>query len=354
MEAARFILICLAGWMNRNQQDVIEYLREEVRVLKDHLGPKRLRFTDDQRGRLARKAKKIRLGKLKEIAAIVTPQTLLAWHRRLIAKKYDSSSKRVGRPRTQVSITELIVRLAQENRTWGYSSNDGALLNLGHDVGRSTIARILKKAGIEPAPSRKRGMTWSEFLKSHWNVLAATDFFTTEVWTMRGLIRYHVLFVIRLATREVKIVGIVPEPYDEWMKQIARNLTEGFDGFLKGYKYLIHDRAPCFSKSFRGVLKDSGVKPIRLPRKSPNLNAFAERWVRTAKELCVHRMIFFGERSLRHALSETETFYNQERPHQGLENQIIHPEFNQPTIGGAIECRSRLGGMLNYYYHNAA
>jgi len=113
-----------------------------------------------------------------------------------------------------------------------------------------------------------------------------------------------------------------------------------------GYKYLIHDRAPCFSQSFRAVLKDSGVKPIRLPRKRPNLNAFAERWVRTAKELCVHRMIFFGERSL--------TFYNQKRPHQGLENQIIQPEFNQPTIGGAIECRSRLGGMLNYYYREAA
>ena len=156
MDAARFILICLAGWMNRNQQDVIEFLREEVRVLKEHLGPKRLRFTDDQRARLARKAKKIKFGRLREIASIVTPQTLLAWHRRMIARKYDSSTKRVGRPRTQVSITELLVRLARENHTWGYGSIDGALLNLGHDVGRSTIARVLKKAGIEPAPQRKR------------------------------------------------------------------------------------------------------------------------------------------------------------------------------------------------------
>ena len=149
---------------------------------------------------MARKAKKIQFGKLKEIASIVTPQTLLAWHRRLVAKKYDSSAKRMGRPRTKSSITELILRFAQENRTWGYGSIEGALLNLGHEVSRSTIARVLKKAGIEPAPERRRGMGWAEFLRSHWNVLAATDFFTAEVWTARGLIRYRVLFVIRLAT----------------------------------------------------------------------------------------------------------------------------------------------------------
>ena len=197
-------------------------------------------------------------------------------------------------------------------------------------------------------------MTWAEFLKRNWKVLAATDFFTTEVWTIRGLVRYHVLFVIRLATREVRIAGIIPEPNDAWMKQIARNLTDEIDGFLKGYRYLIHDRAPCFSETFRTRLKRGGVQSIRLPRKSPNLNAFAERWVRTAKELCVDRVIFFGERSLRHALTETETFYNQERPHQGLGNKIIQVEFNRPSTDGSVVCRSRLGGMLNYYYRKAA
>ena len=251
-------------------------------------------------------------------------------------------------------MTELIVRLARENRTWGYSSIDGALLNLGHDVGRSTIARVLKKAGIEPAPERKKGMSWSEFLKSHWNVLAATDFFTAEVWTVRGLIRCHVLFVIRLATREVKIAGIIPEPNDPWMQQIARNLTDGIEGFLNGYRYLIHDRAPSFSNSFRTVLKESGITSLRLPSKSPNLNSFAERWVRTAKELCVDRMIFLGERTLRHALAETETFYNRERPHQALENKLIKPELDRTATDGNIECRSRLAGMLNYYYRKAA
>jgi transposase InsO family protein len=334
----RFLLICLAGWMNRNQQLVIEYLREEVRVLKEQLGPKRLRFTDEQRARLARKAKRIQFGKLKQIASIVTPQTLLAWHRRLVARKYDSSAKRIGRPRTKTSITELVVRFAQENRTWGYGSIEGALLNLGHDVSRSTIARILKRAGIEPAPDRRKGMSWAEFLKSHWNVIAATDFFTTEVWTAHGLVRYHVLFVIRLATREVRISGIVPEPYDDWMKQTARNLTDGLDGFLTGCRYLIHDRSPSFSKAFRKILRDGGVKTIRLPRRSPNLNPFSERWVRTAKELCVDRMIFFGESSLRRAMAEVETYYNRERPHQGIGNTIILPEFDKPSKDGRIEC----------------
>jgi transposase InsO family protein len=354
MDPVRFIFICLAGWMNRNQQEVIEYLREDVRVLKEHLGPKRLRFTDEQRGRLVRKAKKIKFGKLKEIASIVTPQTLLSWHRRLVAKKYDSSAKRMGRPRTRSSITDLILRFAQENRTWGYGSIEGALLNLGNDVSRSTIARVLKKAGIEPAPDRKMAMSWAEFLKSHWELMAATDFFTAEVWTAYGLIRYHVLFVIRLATREVQIVGIVPDPYDNWMKQMARNLTDCLDGFLNGFKYLIHDRAPCFSKSFRAILRDAGVKTFRLPRRSPDLNPHAERWVRTAKELCVDRMIFFGESWLRKALSEVETFYNRERPHQGIANTIIIPEFDKPPNQGTIECRSRLGGMLNYYHRKAA
>ena len=354
MDPSRFILICLAGWINREQQAAIEYLREEIRVLKEHVGPKRLRFTDDQRRRLAAKAKKVKFGRLKEIANLATPQTLLDWFRRLVGAKYDSSEKRIGRPRTKVDIAELIVRFATENRHWGYGSIEGALLHLGHDVSRTTIARVMKKAGIEPAPLRKKGMTWAEFLESHWSVMAATDFFTTEVWTTRGLIRYHVLFVIRLATREVKIVGIVPEASDDWMKQIARNMTDCVDGFLKDYKYLIHDRGTQFSKAFKMILDGGGVKIVRLPRRSPNLNSFAERWVRTAKELCINRMIFFGEGSLRRALTEVEIFYNQERPHQGIGNKIIRPEFSEITTDGEVERRSRLGGLMNYYYREAA
>jgi len=247
-----------------------------------------------------------------------------------------------------------VVKFAKENSGWGYGSIEGALMNLGHDIGRSTIARILKQAGVPIAPKRNGQMSWDEFLGAHWEVMAATDFFTTEVWTMRGLVRYHVLFVIRLATREVKVVGIVPEPNGEWMKQIARNLVDCETGFLLGYKYLIQDRGTAFTKDFRKLLGDSGVRSIRLPRKSPNLNCYAERWVRSAKEMCVDRMIFFGEKSLKHAMSEVEIFYNQERPHQGLENKIIKPDFDEPMVEGDIECRSRLGGLMKYYFRKAA
>ena len=184
--------------------------------------------------------------------------------------------------------------------------------------------------------------------------MAATDFFTTEVWTARGLIRYHILFVIRLASREVKIVGIVPEPDGVWMKQIARNMTDCIDGFLKGCKYLIHDRSPLFSAEFKRILKGGGVNTIKLPRRSPNLNCYAERWVRTAKELCVELMIFFGEESLRKAMYEVEIFYNSERPHQGLENKLIKPKIEVIRKDGSIGCRNRLGGLMKYYYRKAA
>ena len=354
MDPLRFILICLAGWMNREQQAVIEYLREEIRVLREHIPKKRIPFSDEQRCRLARKARKVDFGKLGEIASLVTPETLLRWHRRFVEAKYDSSSKRIGRPRIKIDLNELIIRLANENRDWGYGSIEGALLHLGHDVSRSTIGRVLKSVGIEPAPNRKKGMTWSEFLRVHWEVMAATDFFTTEIWTSSGLVRYHVLFVIRLATREVKIIGIIPEPHNEWMKQMAREVTVFDTGFLNGCRYLIHDRGSHYSKDFRMILNGAGVKTIRLPRRSPNLNAFAERWVRTAKELCVERMIFFGEKSLRIALGELEAYYNRERPHQGLGNNIIKPEFENQNPKDQVVRRSRLGNMLNYYYRKTA
>ena len=198
MNPATFLLVCIAGWMNRQQQLVIEYLQEEIRVLREQLG-KRPRFNDDQRRRLAVKGKPIGRKGLRKFASIVTPDTLLAWHRRLVAKKYDSSRKRLpGRPSTPTEIRELVLKMARENRSWGYTRISGALANLRHEVGRGTIAKILQEAGVGPSPERRKGTTWKEFLKAHWDVLAATDFFKVEVWTCSGLVRYHVLFVIRL------------------------------------------------------------------------------------------------------------------------------------------------------------
>lgn len=208
MNPHSYILLCLAGWINRDQQAVIEYLQGEVRSLKEVQG-KRPRFNDRQRKRLAVKAKKMRFNRLKEVANLATPQTLLRWFRTLVAKKYDSSDmRRVGRPKTKKEIAELVVRIAKENPPWGYTRIRDAIENLGHEVCRSTVANILKDHGIEPAPERGQRTTWADFLRRHWEVLAATDFFTVEIWTLKGIVSYQVLFVIRLATREVSIAGI--------------------------------------------------------------------------------------------------------------------------------------------------
>jgi hypothetical protein len=223
----QFLILIVAGWINRSQQDVIEYLQEENRVLREQLGGKRLLFTDRQRRRLAAKAKEIGRAGLFEISTLVTPDTLIRWYRRLIAKKYDGSKNRtIGRPKTAIEIEELILQMARQNRTWGYTRIRGALYNLGHDIGRNTIKRILLENGLDPAPLRGRAMSWEAFLKVHWGAIAATDFFSVEVLTRVGLVRYLVLFVIDLKTRRVEIAGIVRQPDGEWMKQAARNLTD--------------------------------------------------------------------------------------------------------------------------------
>src|SRR5215472_10664585 len=208
---------------------------------------------------------------LAAVATIVTPETLLAWHRKLVAEKYEGSSRRgPGRPKTLSKIEALVVKLATENRDWGYRRIVGALGNLGYRIGRGTVANILEKNGIEPAPERKRKTTWKEFLARHWELIVAADFFTVEVWTRQGLRRFIVLFVMELATRKVEVAGIGPAPNGLWMKQIARNLTAGEDGIVNGKRYLIHDRDPLFTAEFLKMLAEVGVRSVKLPPRSPN------------------------------------------------------------------------------------
>ena len=306
---------------------MIDYLQEENRILRDQLGNKRPRLTDDQRRRLALKANKLGRKVLAKLDTLFTPNTLLGWHRKLIARKYDVSRKRgPGRPRAMEQIRELIVKFAEANGTWGYTRIRGALANLGYRVGRNTIARTLKEHGIEPAPERCKKTSWKQFLEAHWEVLAAADFFTVEVWTPTGLVRVVVLFVIELSTRRVEIAGISTKPDGAWMAQVARNLTDVEDGFLAGKKYLIHDRDPLFTAEFRETLAAAEIESLRLPACSPNLNAYAERFVRTIKESCLERLILFGEQSLRRAIEEFVVHYHHERNHQGLDNELIFPE----------------------------
>src|SRR3954451_18402294 len=355
LDPFRFVVIALSGWMNGRQSSLIDYLREENRVLREQLGGKRLRFTDDQRRRLAARAKGLGRRVLVELGTIVTPETLLAWHRRLIARKYDGSKKRnPGRPQTPGKIASLIMRVGEENRTWGYRRIQGALANLGHDVGRGTIAAILARNGIEPAPERERKTTWKEFLTQHWDLIVAADFFTIEAWTRRGLQRFMVLFFIELSTRKVEIAGIASVANGLWMEQIGRNLTDAGGGILKGKRYLIHDRDPLFTSEFLKVVGESGVESVKLPARSPNLNAYAERFVRTIKESCLERLILFGEGSVRRAASAFTVHYHRERNHQGLDNKLICPDPKLVREGGEVKRSERLGGLLNYYYRTAA
>ncbi len=349
----QFLILIFAGWVNRSQQDVIEYLQAENRVLREQLGAGRLRLTDAQRCRLAAKAKKIGRRGLFEIHTLVTPDTLLRWYRRLVAKKYDrSKARRVGRPRTAAEIEKLILRMARENPGWGYTRIRGALRNIGYEIGRNTIKRILHENGIDPAPLQK--MPWKTFLKAHWGAIAATDFFSVEVLTRAGLVRYFVLFAIDLQTRRVEIAGISRQPDGEWMKQIARNLTDADAGFLNGAHYLIHDRDPLFTEAFKELLGSSGVKTVKLPARSPDLNAYAERFVRSIKSECLAQVIPLGERHLRTAVKEYTQHYHFERNHQGLDNQLIEKLSDELRVNGAIERRERLGGVLKYYYRRAA
>ncbi len=346
----QFMLVALSGWINRHQLLIIDYLKEENRALREQLGGKRLRFTDDQRRRLASKAKVLGRKLLRELGTLVTPDTLLRWHLRLIARKYDGSkNRRPGRPGVMKRIQKLVVRMATQNKGWGYDRIEGALLNLGHRVSDTTIGRILKAHGIEPAPKRSKQGSWNTFLKAHFDHIAAADFLTVEVWTLGGLIRYHVLVVMDLSTRRVEIGGICPEPDGIWMQQVARNLTDGFDGFLRQKRYLIHDRASVFTYDFRELLKASGVQALRLPPRSPNLNAYCERFIRSIKEECLNQIIPIGEGHLRHAVYEYVEHYHRERNHQGMGNQLLDAPNASPLVG-SIKCRERLGGMLKYYH----
>jgi transposase InsO family protein len=349
-----FCLLLFAGWVNRHQQAVIEYLLEENRVLRAANGSRRLRLTDDQRRRLAVKGHILGRRHIAAVANIVTPDTILRWYRTLVAQKYDGSKRRrPGRPTTKPDIAALVVRMANENPTWAYTRIRGGLKHLGHDVARNTIKAILKDHGIEPAPERRTKMPWKTFLAAHWDGLAAADFFTVEVLTVAGLVRYVVLFVMKLRTRTAEIAGITREPDEKWMTQVARNLTDAEDGFLRGTEYLILDRDPLYTAAFRDVLRDSGVTPLRLPAQSPNLNAFAERFVGSVRSECLDRIVPLGEKHLRAAIRAFIDHYHQERPHQGLGNELIAPD---PTSRGMgpVRCRERLGGSLRFYYREAA
>lgn len=353
MTAATFplqmLVLTVSGWVNRHQQDVIAYVVEENRVLKEQMCGRKLRLNDDQRRRLAAKAKRLGRRALDGIATIVTPDTLMRWHRRLIAWKWTYEARRVGRPGLRKAIAALIVRMARENSSWGYCRIQGELKNLGHRVAASTIGNVLKDNGMRPAPDRPS--SWRTFLRAHWGEIAGIDFFTTEVWTPLGLKTYYILFLIDLKTRSVHVASITTNPGASFMAQIARHLTDPMDGFLRTHRFVICDRDAKFTAQFRRILQGAGVEVIRTPKQAPNCNAHAERFVLSIKSECLNRLMFFGEASLRRAIAAYLQHYHQERPHQGRGNETLDPA-PRPMVG-EVRCTERLGGLLKHYYRAA-
>lgn len=351
--SVQFLAAWIGTWITRHQERTIEYLKEENRVLREKLGG-RVRLTDPERKRLAKLGHELGRKGLRDIACIASPDTILRWYRELVAKKYDGSANRgPGRPRKPSEIVRLLLKMATENPGWGYTRLRGALSNLGYEIGRSTIKRILKEQGIEPAPVRGKKMSWATFIKAHLGAIAAADFFTVEVISAVGLIRYHVFFLIDIATRKVEIAGIKANPGGAWMEQIARNLLDVDHGFLLGKRHLVLDRDPLYTAEFRNALERAGVKVIRLPPRSPDLNAFAERFVLSIRSECLDRIVPLGERHLRHVICEFVEHYHRERNHQGIENRLIVSAPEPANTNGRVVRRERLGGLLNFY-HRAA
>ncbi len=282
---------------------------------------------------------------------LVTPETLLRWHRDLVRRKWTFRGRRgAGRPPTDATIAALVVRLARENPRWGYARIHGELAKLGHIVGRSTIRAILKRRGVPPAPVRRQGSTWSAFVARHRDQLLACDFFAVESLFLKTL---HVLFCIEVGTRRVHLAGCTARPTAAWVAQQARNLAWTLQDQGRTCRYLIHDRDTKFASAFDRVLAAEGLEIIRTPYRAPRANAYAERWVRSAREECLDHLLIAGEGHLQRVLAEYVAHYNQARPHQGLDQSCPIP-LTPATPGGAVRRRDRLGGLLHEYYREAA
>jgi len=287
-------------------------------------------------------------------ARIVTPATLLRWHRQLVARHwtYPPKTKRVGgRPRTAALIRELVIRLARENPTWGHRRIHGELVGLGHRVAPATVWNILQKAGLDPAP-RREGPSWREFCRTQAASMLACDFFTVDTVLLR---RMYVFFVLEVGTtRRVHILGVTRHPTGEWVTQQARNFMMALGERADGFRFLVRDRDTKFMASFDAVFADANIDVLRSPPRAPKGNAYAERWVRTIRRECLDRVLIFSEQQLVHVLTEYEDHYNTHRPHRSLQQL---PPVADVDIGadreGAVERTEILCGLINEYRHAA-
>ena len=358
----QFLIVKIASAINDRLQCKLDYVEEERRILWEQVealtGGKKISFTVQQRRRLSEAGKLLTPEERRKCCQHVKPATILAWFRQLAAGKYDSSEARLGRPPKPKDVRKLVVEMAMANLGWGDTKiRDAMRTGLAIEIGRPTVTEILAEAGIAPAPEREKKRTWKQFIKAHWDSLYGGDFFALEALGLGGTVRYLVFFVISLKTRAVEIAGIRVNPDREWMKQMARNLTDLVDGFLRHTKYLVHDRDPLFTAAFEAILKERGVKCVMIRAQSPNCNPHAERFVRTIKSECLNHLVLYGERHLRYVVKAFIAHYHRERFHQGFGGQLIYNRAStaaEKRTSGKVVCRSRFGGILNFYDREAA
>ncbi|MGA2829628.1 MAG: integrase core domain-containing protein [Streptosporangiaceae bacterium] len=343
------IFVRLCGWLvllgrsSSSKDAELLVLRHEVAVLRRANPRPRLDWADR-----AVLAALIRLlpGRLRA-HRLVTPGTVLRWHRRLVTRRW-TYPHRTGRPPVSAEIAALIERLATENDGWGYQRIQGELLKLGHRVGASTIRRILKALKIPPAPERRTDTTWRKFLHAQAATMLAVDFFHVDCAVT--LQRLYCLFVIEAGSRYVRILGVTANPDGPWTTQQIRNFLMDLGDRAADFRYLVGDRAGQFTEAFGAVLADAGIKAVKIPPRSPRANAYAERFVLTARMEVTDRMLIFGQRHLRTILAQYETHYNGRRPHRS--RQLRPPRPDHPPVDLSqerIRRRPVVGGLLNEY-----
>ncbi len=319
-----------------------EYLRLENKILKSRL-PGRIRFTDDERRSLVDAA--------------------LTMGKKLMVGYSQRRKRKLGRPRTPGNVEELICKIAREN-VWDYKKIQGELKKLGIEMAKTTVANVLRR-NVLPASPDHQGLTWREFLARHADVFLCADLLTKEIWTLKGLQRAFVFFVLHLRTRRILFVHATFSSNTEWLKQQARHVLWECDEYSIEPRFFLHDNDRRHSEGFDTMLKNTGLEPVRTPYEAPNANAVAQRWIRSLREECLNHLIILGLDRLQYVLDKYKDFFNQHRPHQGIGNcipeQLGHQtgdkaqDFDSNSVhAGDIQCHEFLGELLKSYVRRAA